>query len=321
MATIRRKGKGWQAIVRRKGFPDLYETFPLRKQAEAWAAQRESEIVHGKLGILPKHTLGEALKEYREKRARNRWEVNRLKVLERDPVAKVALASLDSSHLSDLRDRDLKRGVQPTTTRRLFAVLASVFRASREWKWMSHNPFQDFDRPPPKKGRRRGLRQDEIDAMVATLGFQEAPPKTYEQQIAIELLLAVETGMRDGEMLTLEWLQVFERRLHLEITKNGDERDVPLSKRARELLGYLRGLDPVKVFTVSSATRDALFRKARKRAKIVGFTFHDSRSEAITRLSKKLDILELADMVGHRDLNSLRFYYRSSPDEIADKLD
>jgi integrase len=320
MATISRHGKGWRVQIRRKGFEPLSETFPLKKQAEAWGAQREAEIVQGRLGILPQHTLGEALKEYREKRARNRWERNRLLVLERDRIAKVGLQALDSSHLSDLRDRELARGIEGTTVRRQMSLLASVFKACREWRWLSHNPFQDFERPAPKKGRARGVRQAEIDAVVAALGWTEEKPKTFAQQVAVAFLLAVETGMRAGEILSLTWDQVFEKRVHLEKTKNGDERDVPLSARARELLSLMRGIDENRVFTVSEPTRDALFREARKSAQLSGFTFHDSRSEAISRLSKKLDIRELARMVGHRDLNSLMIYYRDRPEDIADRL-
>jgi integrase len=331
MGTVSRHGKGWRAQIRRKGHKPLSETFPLKKQAEAWMAQREAEIVQGRLGILPKHTLGEALRKFRlekaPKRRGGRWEANRLLLLEADPIADVGLSGLNSSHLSELRDRELARNnsrtgkpIQGTTVRRIFSLLASVFRACREWKWLAHNPFQDFDRPPPKKGRRRGVRQEEIDAMVAELGFQEAPPKTAEQQIAVEFLLAIETGMRDSEMLTLEWQQVAEKKVRLEKTKNGDDRDVALSPRARQLLAYMKGIDEERVFTVPAGTRDTMFREARKRAKLKGFTFHDTRSEAITRLAKRLDILELAEMVGHRDLNSLRIYYRSTAEDVADKL-
>lgn len=320
MATISRHGNGWRAQIRRRGFEPLSETFPLRKQAEAWAAQREADIVQGRLGVLPKHTLGEALKRFREEKSRNRWETNRLLMLERDPIAKVALGRLDSSHLSDLRDRELERGVQGTSVRRLVSLLASVFKAARGWKWLAGNPMQDFERPPPKKGRARGLRQPEIDAMVAALGYTTGRPANASQQVAVALLLAVETGMRAGELLSLTWPQVLEKHAHLEKSKNGDERDVPLSLRARELIDALKGLDDVRVFTLDEGSRDALFRDARKRAGLAGFTFHDSRSEAISRLSKKLDIRELAKMVGHRDLNSLLIYYQDRPEDVADKL-
>ena len=65
---------------------------------------------------------------------------------------------------------------------------------------------------------------------------------------------------------------------------------------------------------------DALFRKARDRAMIEGLTFHDSRHEAITRLAGRLDVLELARMVGHRDLRMLMVYYNKTAAELADKL-
>ena len=56
------------------------------------------------------------------------------------------------------------------------------------------------------------------------------------------------------------------------------------------------------------------------KAGVVGLTFHDARAEAITRLSKKLDILQLARMVGHKDLKMLSVYYRESAADIAKKL-
>jgi integrase len=101
-------------------------------------------------------------------------------------------------------------------------------------------------------------------------------------------------------------------------TKNGDSREVPLSPRAREILAALRGNE--KPFDIANGTRDALFRKLVVRAGIPNLRFHDARSEAIYRLSKKLDILDLARTVGHRDLKSLMLYYRSSADELADRL-
>lgn len=325
MGTVSRHGKGWRGQVRRKGHESLSETFPLKKQADLWVAQTEAALVADRLGIREQHTLGEALKKFRLEiapgRRGGRSEVNRLKVLERDPIARVFLGRLDSSHLAALRERELVRGVQGTSVRRTFSLLSSVFRAARgDWKWLGHNPMQDVDRPPPKKGRARGLRQPEIDAVVEKLGYATGTPKNISQQVAVAFLLAIETAMRASEILTLDWPQVYPKRVHLEKTKNGDERDVPLSLRARELIGFMAGIDRVRVFTVSDGSRDTLFREARGAAGLSGFTFHDSRSEAISRLSKKLDIRELAKMTGHRNLNSLLHYYTDTPEEVADKL-
>jgi integrase len=140
--------------------------------------------------------------------------------------------------------------------------------------------------------------------------------------VAVALLLAFETGMRAGELLGLTWAGVHleERYVNLVETKNGDLREVPLSTRAVELLQLLRGVDRVRVFTVTAASRDALFRKARDACKIEGLHFHDSRANAITDLSKKLEVLELARMIGHRDIKNLMIYYRKSSTEISNKL-
>lgn len=73
-------------------------------------------------------------------------------------------------------------------------------------------------------------------------------------------------------------------------------------------------------FNVSDESRDALFRKAVTRAGIEDLTFHDSRHEAVTRLSKKLGILELARMIGHKDIRQLQVYYNETAAEIAKKL-
>lgn len=126
--------------------------------------------------------------------------------------------------------------------------------------------------------------------------------------------------MRASEILSLDWTQVdLARRVaSLTTTKNGDEREVPLSSAAIAILGTAgRGA----VFPISSASLDRLFRKARDRTEFKDVHFHDARSEAITRLSKKLDVLELARVVGHRDIRSLMIYYRADAEELAKKLD
>src|SRR5690625_1818788 len=107
---------------------------------------------------------------------------------------------------------------------------------------------------------------------------------------------------------------------YLPKTKNSDARYVPLSSSARKLIRAMQGVGKTKVFSISPGVLSTYFRSARNAAGIEGLTFHDARATAITRLSKVLDILELARMVGHRDPRSLMVYYRASPTDIAKKL-
>lgn len=138
---------------------------------------------------------------------------------------------------------------------------------------------------------------------------------------------AIETAMRFGEICSLTWEDVdFERRVaHLSKTKNGDDRDVPMSSEACRLLHQMEGAqkdDPESVFGMAVGDAEALWRKTRDAVGLKGVvTFHDTRHEAITRLSKKLDVLALARMVGHRNIKQLMTYYNETAEELATKLD
>jgi integrase len=141
-------------------------------------------------------------------------------------------------------------------------------------------------------------------------------------QVAVAFLLAIETAMRAGELMSLapDQVHLSKRYVHLDKTKNGDSRDVPLSKEAVRLFGLLVPYQG-RMFQLTSASLDALFRKARDAAGLDDLHFHDTRREATTRLSKRLEVMELAAMTGHRDLKTLlKVYYAPEPGVAARKL-
>lgn len=84
--------------------------------------------------------------------------------------------------------------------------------------------------------------------------------------------------------------------------------------------GYARGGNNRRGARGCSAW--AHVRKAKARALVEGLHFHDTRAEALTRLSKKLDALRLAKISGHKDLRILlATYYRESAEDVARLLD
>lgn len=115
--------------------------------------------------------------------------------------------------------------------------------------------------------------------------------------------------------MNFETLQQLQRKL-ADVTA---ERDT-LAARAVELLEAMKGIDKDRVFTVDSQVASTLFRRARVRAKIDDLTFHDSRHDAIPRLAQKLNVLQLARMVGHRDIRSLQTYYNETAESMARML-
>lgn len=137
------------------------------------------------------------------------------------------------------------------------------------------------------------------------------PVTTANQRVAVAFLFAIETAMRAGEICSLTPKDISGRSAVLQRTKNGTKRGVPLSTRAAQLLKVLPEVAEAEpIFGLTAASLDALFRKAKKRAMIDDSTFHDTRHLAITRLAKKLNVLDLARMVGHRDLRQLQVYYK-----------
>jgi integrase len=319
MGSIRKRGDRWRAEIRRKGQPSESGTFRTKSEAAAWVLEREADIRAGK---LPEHSVRDALRRYgREvspKHRGERWEIARLGLLERDPLAAVALPSLQARHLAEWRERRL-RAVSGASVRREMTLLRSVLRMCRaEWGWLRADPMADVGKPASPPARRRRISADEIDRIVMALGYGGGPAETVSDRVALAFLFALETAMRAGEILGLRPQDVAAKSVTLQATKNGDVRRVPLSPRAREILTLLPAADPV--FGLDPGSRDALFRKARDRAGVVDLHFHDSRAEAIWRLSKKLDVLELARVIGHRDIKSLMLYYHADADELADRL-
>ena len=140
------------------------------------------------------------------------------------------------------------------------------------------------------------------------------------------MLFAVETAMRAGEICNLTWnnVNLEKRTAFLPITKNGSSRTVPLTKAAVKILERLRDeIDQGDTcFQVKSNILDATFRKLKKTANREYLHFHDTRREALTRLAKKVDVMTLAKISGHKDIRILQnVYYAPNMEEVAELLD
>jgi len=200
-------------------------------------------------------------------------------------------------------------------------LLRSVLEyARRDLHWIKVNPMIDVRRPQTPPGRRRRVSAAEVAAVVRSFDVEPLRGDTATRRAGLAFLFALETAMRSGEIVGLRPQDVFkaERYVRLPRTKNGDAREVPLSSRAIAILEALPASDPV--FGLDDRLRDALWRKVRPK-ELADLHFHDSRAEAVWRLSKKLDVLQLARTIGHRDPRSLMIYYHESASDMAMRLD
>lgn len=339
MASFGKVAKGWRVQVAIKGVRES-KVFSTKAEAAAWAAKRETEIREGaSTGIQRWRTLDEAFRRYEREvsshKRGKRQEGLRLAAIGRTVIDGTALnemrlVDVTSDVLGKWRDHRLTVDqVKGSSVNRDLNLLSHVFSSAvREWKWLAASPTTDVRRPKDPPSRDRLYSDDEIERLCFALGFdtgQLALATTGYQRVAVAFLFAIETAMRAGEICSLTSADIVGRtaRLRAEATKTAMKRDVPLSRRAMELLALLPEVEEGQpLFQMTSATLDALFRKAKERAGIEGATFHDTRHLAITRLAKKFpNVLDLARMTGHKDLRKLQIYYNETAEKMADLLD
>jgi len=150
------------------------------------------------------------------------------------------------------------------------------------------------------------------------------------QQAAWASRVALHTALRSQEILDMGRDNVDLKRgvYYLRHHKTQDhvgDRIVPLPSRCIPVLTILEQAAAAagrnEYFTVSDSSRDALYRKLRDRVMVKGLRFHDLRATALTLLSKRVDVMTLARISGHKNINELyNTYYRETEEEIAARI-
>jgi len=300
------------------------KTLPTRKEVVAWALSAEGKI---RSGPRSTRTLADALDRYAEEVSEHHrgWakEQIRLRAFLKHPSfpGKVFLDELKPDHIAAWRDARLKTTARGSVLRDMGLLSAVLETARLEWRWVPTNVCRDVRKPAEPDHRERLITGPEIRTMLRTLGHG-GPVRTVSQACAMAFLMALVTGMRAGEICGLKWSDMQASSARLEMTKNGSARQVPLSSTAQRLVERMRGWDTDLVFGIKSQTLDALFRKARAKAGLSGFTFHDSRHTAATRIGKsgKLQLLEMCRMFGWKNTNQALVYFNMTARELAAKL-
>ena len=340
MATLQKRKKSWRVQVRRKGGA-LSATFDTKAEAEAWAIATEAKILAGNdvesiaqepaapVAAKPaKEVFSRYAKEVSPGKRGARWEEIRIKMLlRRSRLFDRPITAITGPDMAEWRDKRLCQ-VSASTVNREICLISSIFtHAMKEWRvGLTFNPCALITKPRKPRPRTQRVSTADRKAIIGKLGWDgRSEPATSSQWVAFAFYLALETAMRKGGILSLRWTDIdFEaRHAHLDMTKNGDERDVPLSKTAMELLKIVRSRTPsAPVVPMQTGHFDKLFREAKREAGLSHIHFHDSRREAATTMAPKLsNVLELAAITGHKSLSMLQVYYKPKSADLAARLD
>jgi integrase len=229
--------------------------------------------------------------------------------------------TIRNQHVAQWRDKRLSDGkAGSTVVKELNSLSHLLDTATKDWGYsLPSNPVKQVRKPKQARGRDRRITTDELKALQGS-------------KIGPIVVLAVETGMRLGELLSLEWRLIdFEQRTAtLPLTKNGEKRIVPLSPVALQTLTTMQR-NGERVFNQWKAADS--FENAWKRTLLrlrkdstdptylTDIRFHDLRHEAASRLFEKgLNMMEVASVTGHKTLAMLKRYTHLRASDIALKL-
>jgi len=314
MASIyRTHNQRWIALIRRKNAPSISQVFDKKSDAQRWARDTESKIPSSRDTFKP-HNLHEALDRYqneqipryKSKKARE----GEIRLLKRH-LSDCLITAISFRDIALFRDNRISTGVSGSTVIKELNLLSKVFDfAIREWGWgwAFENPVKQITKPKPGKPRERRITEEEYSSLLCECD------RTKHVAMKTILVLAVETGMRQGELLGLliENIDFDICIAHLPDTKNGSPRDVPLSPTAHKALyGFIKARSSGKVFC-NWSTGDGFrssFQRLCKRLSLEDLRFHDLRHEAASRLFEKgLNQFQVAVITGHKSLQSLQRY-------------
>ena len=327
MATIREKRGKWQVLIRKKFAKPITKTFIYKTDAESYAREKESEIEKGLVvnyEEAARTTIGELLERYRleitSKKKSPHSEDCKIKAMQRLDIAKLTLMRVSPSKVAKLRD-ELLGDKKPGTVVHYLAYLSNAWNiAQKEWGiHLPQNPVSQISKPIVRNRRERILSKQEYVRLLDAASRS----KFYMQNI---IIFAYETAARYGEIIRLhkDDVDVFKRTCKFKDTKNGEDREVPLTEAA---LAALRKQPPSTnghYFNVGSHDQfKHHWQKVKVDAEIANFRFHDLRACAITNFMLppyNFTIAQTAVISGHKSWDELKRYERIKATQIVDQF-
>lgn len=342
MATIEKRKSGdkyvYRARVRVKGAVPRTATFPSKTLAKAWAQKLEVQIKENQ--YLPtmqshNHTLNDVIAEYKTRAKDSKRPISETTQIQLNVwdelIGAYTLNMITPERIyntiKDIEAIPTQSGnvKSPSTLNRYLAVLSAVLTfAVKELGWLHENPAFKVSRRPEPKGRVRYLSDDERNRLI------EQVKKAKNPFLYPAVMVAISTGARRNEILTLKWADVDLKRgwATLQKTKNGDRRGIALRGPALDAMKelYKHRLSDIWVFPNEFNSGPFNIRKswdrAVKDAGLVDFRFHDLRHTCASYLIMNgASLGEIADVLGHKTLQMVQRYAHISDQHKGDVID
>lgn len=344
----------YQVRVRKTGYPTFTGTFTKLEEAKAWKALTETKLNNGEAVATAKsrrYTIGEAIADYLEHGGIAEKDNKRYTLAQvSEDFPNLAVRNLTVEILSKwikkkltstvpkaknkkkthpLYEGETDRKYTESAVRKFYYALKLCLEWHSQFKKYPFNsPFNIVKAPVENNSRIRRLEEGEEERLL------DACDKMYANKLALKTIIqtALETAMRAGELLNLEWQEInFETStiyIPKEKCKTKRHREVPITSTCRALLVEYKKehikKDETRVFWQwpNSNVLGHRFKIIMKNAEVKNFRFHDLRHEATSRFFERstLNDIEIAIITGHSDLRTLKRYTHLRPNSLLSRM-
>ena len=325
MGCVRKRGGSWSAQVRVSGWRSFNRTFQTKSDALKWINNLELKLRSSDVPDTvnsQKTTFAKLLEKYASEVSPSHKgagaEIYRLKSIARSWLGRIDVRYLNKHQFNQYRDDRLKNVSSGSVCAELALMKRVLKTAKKRWGvGIPYNPILEVEFPRSSNPRNRRLLDGELERILTAASSQR---NIY---IAPIIEFAIETGMRRSEILNLRWVDVDldSGFASLFDTKNGEDRRVPLTKSARNVLSSLLAQDE-RVFPISANCVRLAWERCRNKAGISDLRFHDLRHEAVSRFFEMgMSVPEVALISGHKDVRQLFRYTHLNPTNVFEKYE
>jgi len=231
------------------------------------------------------------------------------------------LLEITPKKISDYKVLRYGEEAKPATINRELAMLSKAFSlAFKEWEWIKENPVSKVPKEKENNERDRWLTDEQERRLL-----ENAP-----QWLIDIIVFDLHTGLRQGELLSLQWdrINLFRRTIIIQESKSGKPRTLPVNQIAFDILderSKIRNIMNDLVFVSNAGSKidrhnlRRAFNIAIKKAGIHDFHFHDLRHTFATRLAQRgIDIYKISKLLGHHSIEMTQRYAHHCPDSLKD---
>ena len=298
------------------------------RDAEALLIKRRQSIKEGKqpeVKRIANHSFHELAKEYVKWAERQRGFKQKAIIVNQlvEEFGRYPLRVFNPRLLEQYQTDRIQKGNKPATVNRHLATVKHMFTKAVEWDMVEDETLKRVRRVKLLEENNRRLRflsKEECQALI----------NACDKHLRPIVVMALNTGMRRGEILSLKWDNVDLRHgfILLDQTKNGERREIPINETLRDTLqGMVRRIDVPYVFYDPNIGKPYLrvtrsFASACRRAGIKDFHFHDLRHTFASHLVMAgVDLTTVKELLGHKTLTMTLRYAHLAPSHKIKAVD